>query len=64
MPTEWSPRIASCIPVQDAGISRLDLSRRTRGVRFARVRFRSAWPGTPCARDLRQTTFPQPATFL
>ncbi|MDD5349279.1 MAG: hypothetical protein PHQ12_03620 [Chthoniobacteraceae bacterium] len=54
MNTEWNPRIADCIPCGDAGVSRLDLSRRMRGVRFARVRFRSAWPETLCARELRQ----------
>jgi len=35
-------------------LSRLDLSRRMRGVRFARIRFRAAWDETPHARDLRR----------
>jgi hypothetical protein len=58
MSTERNLPIADCIPSQDAGISRLDLSRRMRGVRFARVRFRSAWPEAPCARDVRQAALP------
>lgn len=54
MNTEWNMRIAGCIPGRDAEVSRRDMSRRMRGVRFARVRFRSAWPETLCARELRQ----------